>query len=120
MLESNDDNIERFDFRCRVSKNVIEYKCYKKEKEAHIEYNNIDPKIYKSYFVILRTSIDNLSRKGYQKIVQTVTEDDWNNYLKNDNKWKIKNTIKRSDINLYIIECDINDAINCISKGLGF
>jgi len=118
MSTSNNDNIERFDFRCKISRNSIEYKCYKKEKEAHIEYNNIDPEIYKSYFVILRMSIDDLTKRGYEKIVQTVTEDDWNNYLKNDKRWKVKKTVKYPNMNLYIIECGINDALGCISKGL--
>lgn len=117
-MEPN-DNIERFEFNCKLSKNCIEYKCYKKEKEAYIEYNNIDPDIYKSYFVILRKSIDNLIEKGYEKIVQTVNEDDWNNYLKNDKRWKIKNIIRYTDVNCYVIECSINDALSCISRGLG-
>lgn len=118
-IEGSGNNIERLDFHCNLSKNVIEYKCYKKEKEAHIEYNNIDPTLYKLYFVILRISIDNLTKKGYEKIVQSVMEEDWNNYLKNDKRWVIKYIIKYPNMNCYVIECGIGDALGCISRGLG-
>jgi hypothetical protein len=118
-MATGDSNIERLDFKCEISDNMIEYKCYRKEREAHIEYSHIDEKVYKSYFVLLRTSIDALKKKGYEKVVQMVSEDDWTKYLKGD-KWKIKRTIKYRDINLHIIECDIDDAIGCITRGLGF
>ena len=113
------NNVEPLNFNCNISKNTIEYKCYKSEKEAHIEYSNIDPDIYKSYFILLRTSIDTLKSKGYEKIVQLVTEADWRNYLKNT-KWNIRNEkYLPSNDKCYVIECNIDDALECISKGLG-
>lgn len=118
-MTDNQDNIKFFDYKCKVSKNTIEYKCYKMEKEAHMEYCFIDPNIYKSFFVVLRESIDSLKKKGYNKIVQSVSEDDWNNYLKNNNKWTIKNVVKYANNVMYVIECDIDNALECISKGLG-
>jgi len=113
-----DDNIERFDFRCKISENSIEYKCYKKEKEAHIDFHKIDQTLSKSWFVLLRESINALSSKGYQKVVQAVMEKDWEQFLKND-KWTIKKTFTQNGIVIHIIECDISDAIINIAKGLG-
>lgn len=119
MSNDQENNIENFDYKCMISKNAIEYKCYKKEKEAHMEYYFIDQNIYKSFFLVLRTSIDALKKKGYTKIVQTVSEDDWNNFLKKDNKWNIKNTVQYPNAAFNVIECDINNALGCISRGLG-
>ena len=109
------DNIEIFEFQCKLSKNYIEFKCYKNEHEAHMENTYIDAGLYKLYFVLLRKSIDELTNKGYNKIVQLVTTEDWNNYLKKDKRWKIKNKNPPN----YIIECNIDHALGCISKGLG-
>ena len=116
-MENN--NIENFTFKCKISDNCIEYKCYKNEGEANIEYNYIDTNIPKSYFVLLRVSIDSLKKKNYKKILQKVYVDDWNKYLKDDN-WKIRSSVQDNDINCHIIECDIDDALGCIARGLGF
>jgi hypothetical protein len=114
-----DANIENFDFKCDVSKNHIVYTCYKNTMEAFMEFSYIDPKIPKGYFAVLRKSIDALKAKGYTKLVQTVTKDDWDKYLKND-KWKLKDTFTHPTGVCNIIECNIDDAIGCISRGLGF
>ena len=116
------DETESFNFKCKLSNNCLEYNCHKESKTACISYSNIDPNIPKLYFVILRVSIDALKEKGYEKVVQNVTQDDWNNYLSKSrckDKWKIKNTTKYDTIDLYTIECDIDDALACISSGLG-
>ena len=112
------ENIESFEFKCKLSKNVIEYKCYKNEKKAFMEYSFIDPKLPKSYLVLLRTSVDKLTLKGYKKIVQTVQEDEWHKFLKKD-KWQLVTKVKYPIGNCCIIECDINQALGCISRGLG-
>ena len=117
--KENKENIETFIFSCKISTNTLEYKCYKNEKEAYIESSNIDPNIYKSYFIILRKSIENLTSKGYEKIVQSVSIADWDDYLKDDKRWKIKSIVKYFNVDHYLIECNIEDAIGCISRGLG-
>ena len=115
-----DKNIERFEYKCKISKNQIDYKCYKNEKEAMIDYNVIDPNISpKSYFVILRKSIDSLKNKGYKTIIQLVTEEDYMSCL-NNGKWKIRNKINYTNTKCLIIECPIDDALIAISNGLGF
>ena len=111
-------NIERFDFQCKISENMIEYKCYKKEKEAHFDFHKIDQTLYKSWFVLLRESINALKTKGYLKVVQAVTNDDWERFLKDD-EWKIKSTFTQNGITIHLIECNIDDAIYNIAKGLG-
>lgn len=111
-------DMECFEFKCKISKSIIEYKCYIEEKKAFMEYSYIDPKIPKSYMVLLRTSIDQLILKGYEKIVQTVLEDDWHKFLIKD-KWQLINQIKYPAGVCCVIECDINQALGCISRGLG-
>ncbi|AYV81274.1 MAG: hypothetical protein Harvfovirus24_10 [Harvfovirus sp.] len=113
-----ENNIECLEFACKISKNVVEYRCEKKEKRALMEYSFIDSKLPKSYLVLLRTSVDKLIEKKYEKIVQTVTEDDWENFLKKD-KWKLVAKMKSGALNCCIVECDIADALGCISRGLG-
>lgn len=117
-LDTDKKNIECFEFKCQISKNVIEYKCYKTEKKAFMEYSYIDPKLPKSYMVLLRTSVDQLIFKGYQKIVQIVQEDEWHKFLKND-KWQLVTKVKYPIGTCCIIECDITEALGCISRGLG-
>lgn len=118
MNNMNNMNIELLNFDCKLSNNSIRYKCYKVEKEAHIEYNNIDLNMYKPYFVLLRSSIDTLKGKGYNKIVQLVMETEWESYLKGD-KWKIRKELYVNDDKCYIIECAIDNALENISNGLG-
>jgi len=109
---------EHLDFKCPVSKNVIEFRCFKKNRDAYMEYVNIDYDVPKAFFVILRQAIDKLKNLGYDRIVQTVLEEDWNNSLKHD-KWVIKHVDKGIQ-NLYVIQCNIDDALENISYGLGF
>ena len=113
-----ESNFEDFSFQCKISQNCIEYKCNKITMEANIEYSNIDTKIPKAFFVLLRTSIDALKNKGYKYIGQLVTQDDWENFLKND-KWTIINEIKYPTMTCCVIKCEIDDALGCISRGLG-
>ncbi|AYV83526.1 MAG: hypothetical protein Hyperionvirus8_10 [Hyperionvirus sp.] len=115
----SDDNIECLEFRCKISKNVIEYKCQKKEKKAFMEYSFIDVRLPKSFMVLLRSSIDQLREKGYVGVVQSVLEDDWNKFLKKD-KWKLVERVKYPAIGVCcVIECEIGDAIGCVARGLG-
>lgn len=114
--------MEPLEFKCKLSKNYIEYKCNPNSQlnsDVFMEYYNIDHLKIKPFFVLLRTSIDALTKKGYKKIVQRVQMDDWNE-LKSNNKWKMRNIETLNNLVTVIIECNIEDALECISKGLGF
>lgn len=110
--------MQRFEYKCKLSKNVIEYECNDETKEAFFEYTEFDANLPKTYFVLLRSSIDALKNKGYKYIVQKVSQEDWRS-LSQDKRWKIKNVQLIENRLYYVIICDINDAIECISKGLG-
>lgn len=115
------DNIEEYEYRCKISQNMIKFRCYKKEQKALIELMNIDENIPKLFFVQLRASKDDLQNKNYKKIIQIVSEDDWNNYLSKSN-WTVVQKFQYSyqEGSYYRIECDIDNMIECISTGLGF
>src|SRR5947207_10297532 len=74
---SDDANIEMLMFQCRLSRNVVEYRCFRKEKDAFMEFTNIDSNLPKSFCVLLRASIDSLKAKGYRRVVQLVPQTDW-------------------------------------------
>ena len=113
------DEFKSYEFKCDLSHNIIELRCNIK-KEAYMEYTNIDINLPKSFFVLLRTSIDFLKNNNFKNIIQTVSEKDWNNFLSLNKKWKIKSQ-QSYGCEIYLnIECSIDDALDCISKGLGF
>jgi len=113
--------MENIEFRCNISENVIEYRCSKdiNKKDVFMEYTYLDPNLPKSFFVLLRTSINSLKSKGYTCVVQTVSKYDWDNFLKSNNKWKIRQTDIVGGREIVIIECKIEDAIESIAVGLG-
>ena len=114
--------MESIEFKCKLSKNFIEYKCDPKSdinSDVYMEYYNIDETRVKPFFVLLRTSIDALTKKGYKKLVQRVHMDDWN-ALKGNTKWNMRKIETFNNTVTVIIECNIEDAIVCISTGLGF
>jgi hypothetical protein len=101
-------------FKCNISKNEIEYTCDIANKIVYFGETNIDPKLPKGFFLLLRTSIDEFIDKGYKRFVQTISPSEWETLLKKNEKWKLIE--KHSEY--YVIECDINDALFNISKGL--
>lgn len=113
--------MEPVEFKCKITKNHIEYRCNpdpNKDGDIYMEYCYIDQEKPKPFFVLLRTSINSLTKKGYTKLVQRVTMDDWI-VLKNNTKWQMRATETFNGLVTVVIECNINDAINCISNGLG-
>ncbi len=100
-------------FECDLSENLIEYKMV--GEKIFMERVEIDYDYPKLFFILLRKTVDGYIEKGYKKLVQTVTYDDWK-YIKDKGKWNVVDSVN----SLIIIECDINDAIENIAKGLGF
>jgi len=102
-------------FQCPFSKNRIELRY--DDESVLFDHTYIDYEYCKSYFLLLKMGIDMSIKKGYKYFRQLVTIEDYNNYLKEDNRWNIKST----DIILktHIIECDLTNALECICKGLG-
>jgi hypothetical protein len=101
--------------QCPLSKNRIELR-YDGEKVL-CEYTNIDYEYYKSYFLLLKMGIDESIQKGYKYFSQLVTIEDYNNCLKDDDRWIITKTDNL--LNTYIIECNLTNALECVCRGFG-
>lgn len=87
----------------KLSKNVI---------MIDIQYND---KYIKLFLLTLRDSIDTLIDENYKGFIQYVPKEDWENYLKKDKNW----IFLSEDDNICKIYCNIDKAIECISRGLG-
>lgn len=112
------------EFKCDVSESLIEYRCAIDKSEIFMEYTVIDSNIPKSFFLLVRKSFDIFISEGYKKFVQAVPLEEWEQFLKSNDKWtlrRIENTENHNGkFKFAIIECDINDAVGCIGSGLGF
>jgi len=108
-----------YKFSFPISENYITITYYQNKYEAHMENTFIDPSNIKIFCIILRHTIDFLTEIGCKKLAQLVTQDDWDQILCYD-KWEINNIVNSIDSAIYYhIECDINDALFNIGKGLG-
>lgn len=111
--------MEKFKFECKLSKNYIEFICDPVSKKIYMERCDIDYDNPRLFFILLRKSINTLtqSKNKYTTFVQQVTKTDWDTDLKKNDKWSL---CGRVESELYVtIECNISDALYCISSGLG-
>jgi hypothetical protein len=93
----------------------ITYKLDYINKEVWMmEFKFLDPQI-KIFMQTLRQSIEDLLKKGYEKLIQIIPIVDWI-FIKNNN-WIIIHTFEKEQ--LYVIKCDLKDAIEFIAQGLG-
>ena len=107
--------MEEVTYQCPISDNRIEFQL---EKEtAYCTNNYIDEKYFKAYFLLLRSTIQDLQDKGYKKMNQVVSKDEYNQYLKNDNRWTVVKTNQLFET--IVIECELESALECICKGFG-
>jgi len=113
-----DDDMECIEFACEMSNNKIEYQ-YSKNGSVYMEYTKFDNNYPKLFFILLRKSIDEFKKRGFKKFLQSVTKEDWDNYLINDKMWTLVNTIEQYNTSICIIECDLTNAIECVGRGLG-
>ena len=106
-------------FNCNITKYKIEYIINNDSNNNVAILNTIicDYKNLKAFFALLRTSIDKLTEKKITTIQQTVSFQEWNTYLKNKTTWKIINTDNK--IQIYDIECPINDFLQNYGVGIG-
>ena len=95
----------------------IEYKLNDIDCIAHMDFVNYNPEYIKMFLLTLKTSIEDLKKCGIKKIIQKVSNNDWNEYLKKEEKWTLKEI--NEDLEYCIIECDIDNIFYCIAKGLG-
>lgn len=99
-------------YRSELGNISIEYKI--DGNNAHIIHTQYEPRYIKLFLIKLRESINDLRKLGIKTVSQTVSEEEWVNYLEKDKKWKIK-----TNSNYYEIEANIDDIYYCILRGFG-
>jgi hypothetical protein len=108
-MEKTDCNI--FRFTEKHSDNVIHFS--KSGKTALIDSYFVDPEHGKSFVILLKSSFATMKKNGCNYYSQTVSREDWENYLKYNNEWKI---IKQYE-DIMTIACSIESAPECIVDG---
>ena len=110
-------------FTCPITKYYIEYVIDAETNTAFINTIISDYQHMKPLMTLLRSSIDNLEKKGVKKIRQTISQDEWDAYLKNKTSWTIINTtinkLADTSYNIYDIECDLVDFLQNYGVGIG-
>lgn|SRR5690606_26738338 len=100
-------------YDCDLSNNSIVFECCTKTKIALMDKATYDEKIPKMFFFVLRDSIEDLEKKGYTKICQKVSREEYDECLKDNKKWQIIYEDKTG----MLIECNIEDSLECIAMG---
>lgn len=102
-------------YQSKIGNVKIEYRI--KEDIAYMDYIEYEPEYVKIFIITLKDSIAELKLGGTKRIIQKVCTTDWNDYLKEEKRWKlIENNI---EFEYCIIECDIDNIFVCIIQGLG-
>lgn len=109
--------MEYKEYNSKLGNICIIYKLNKEEKTAYMDYMNYDLSYIKLFIITLRNSIEDLKINGVKKVIQMVNINDWNNYLKKDKNWKLKE--QDNELGLCLIECEIEQVFYCIIQGLG-
>ena len=101
-------------YKCDTSGYFIEFIL--KDEYAYINTIICDYIHIKTFFVLLRNSIYDLVKLNIKRIRQTVSDEEWNMYLKNRTSWYI---INNGDMNVVDIECSIDDFLQNYGVGIG-
>jgi len=98
-------------YNCPISNNTIEYKYVSCEPTTlYLNIVKIDYKFSKLFFELLRKSIDELKEKKFNKVVQIVSLADFELF-----KTYHSVTLKKSNELFAIIECDIDNILDCFN-----
>jgi hypothetical protein len=104
-------------FECKLTKCIILTNI--NNDIAFIDFPNFNQTInsdrMKSFFLLLRNTIDSLKELGIKLIRQYITINDWDTIFKDKSSWKL---IDQSN-EFCIIESNIENAIENISIGFG-
>jgi hypothetical protein len=94
----------------------IKYSLDKDKKTATLFNYFHPPEFIKLFLQLFASSIEDLLNRDYNTFIQTVLVDEWNKYLKQDDRWKINE--KHKDNETINIECKLSDAIHAFFDGL--
>jgi hypothetical protein len=105
--------MEKYFFESKKSDNFIELR---KDNEGNIwiEKYYIDKREYDyilEFCQIINNAFETIKNRGGKMHSQYVSRDDWNNFLKNDDRWEL---IQECDDEINYISCDIDVASKCI------
>lgn len=100
-------------YTCPLSKNLIEFHI--ENNIATTGYMTLENKNVKLFFLLLQKSVSELKLANIIKVRQYVSVTDWHDFLKENNKW----SLLESNSETCTIECHIDNALYCISKGFG-
>ena len=101
-------------FKYDFSKNYISFDPQEDTLELWMDEIIIDYEYPKIFIALLKSAFDKFSNIGYKKVIQHIPKEDWE--LVKDLKW-LKKTYTCSSI--ITIECNIEDALENIIKGIG-
>lgn len=102
-----------FTFSDKITDNFIEFR--QEGSKLWIDKYFIDQENGKLFAMLLKESFSKMKKKGCKEYFQYVTTEEWDNYLKNIQEWKI---VSVDDANkLILLKCDIKRAPICIMQG---
>ncbi len=106
------EKIDLFRFDQFKTSNIIEMS--KTGNIVWIDKYYVDPEFAKRFVILLKSSFVTMEKKNKCKYYrQNISTSDWNNFLSSNKNWRIIQQYE--DISQ--IECDINDASECIIDG---
>lgn len=109
-------------FSCDLSKYLLEFIIYSESNKKIAYLNTIlydynpDTKNINLWFSLIRRAIDKLTDLKIDLIIQTVTTQDYNNFLKNKTGFKIYKTNNQDICDIF---CPLNKFLDYFSIGLG-
>jgi hypothetical protein len=103
-----------FNFNDKCTENNIEFE--KSELVAWINNYNIDPKNCKLFILLLKSSFEEMIKKGCEYYQQIVLESEWDEFIHFNKEWTIINKFDEKPKTLLIC-CDINIACELIVDG---
>jgi hypothetical protein len=105
--------MEKYFFESKKSDSFIELK-----KDIYetiwIDKYYIDESAYEyilEFCEIINNAFETTKNRGGKFHSQFISRDDWNNFLKNDDRWEL---VKECENEINLISCDIDDAAKCI------
>ena len=109
--------MEQAIYSCPITKYRIEYIINNSKHTALFNTVISDYKNMKAFLALIRSSIDQLIVKNIQYIMQCITFEEWDNYLKDKTSWTIETSNNNQQIHMII--CPINDFLENYGVGIG-
>ncbi len=104
-------------FECPITKYRIEYIVNDTKRTALFNMAISDYKNMKAFLALIRSSVDQLKNKNIEFIMQCVSIDEWEQYLKDKTSWTIENSNKIQQV--YMLKCQIDDFLENYGVGIG-